>query len=914
MRSAINLLALVLVLLAGGLPSQGQDATVVVTNAREVAAALPDNGLISEVLGEVDDDLDSIHINPSREPGPQAYVLALITKSAPNDITRSRYSGVSFTVSPVTDFQAFVTAIDYGKVTATNEARRTVKVKIDLERLAPDKLQDLLEDAGPTRPFGNAFEPGGDFGARMRETMGRQATPHLGRDEIDPGDRLGADFDEGDHVEIMLSDTPFYGVARRSKEGAFDTTLVEVELDDPGLLAKKIRKRSLRERLAKADEFVFWAPAERLRKLDGPPRAAHQERTWTDKTGKYRVVATYDGVEGDRVVLKKATGKQTKVPLTKLSEADQQYVKEAQQGANPFVAASRGAGGSMRADWSSVQTVRPRASRKWKWTPPQLPKPQPARVRVETLDLSPPPGESDFTEDFERFFVARDGLSAVALLEESGIDERVHLQRLDFEAGVSEPLVTCPPNSVVLDVLPDERLVLLRNDDHDSSRLYLQRLEPGELKPVSDFEAHPPGAFHKGIKGAHLLPGGRLVAHGTFGDWVLWDGGQAKALYRFDLDTGVNASVEIGPLGRFLFVAGNDAIFVIDTQSGRSVASIPTGDASIRRLSVDPGMQRLAIASGDSIATIDLKTGGIIDAFSGGLVRKGTVDFIGDLLLVDDRYLVAPKYPLVLWQYVMATKGNYDNHLTIRGGRMWYAARTGGGIGGAWSIASAKTPHAAIREKLAELGDLDDLVILTPGDKVTVAIDTDLGADQETRLYDTIVAAFKQAGYVLVDQADAGPDAKRAVVTCKRAPKPIEVLIANPDAKPPADQPGAIKIPRGFAIPRATPAWFGGRPGPTDWMYEKHKITPYLSSVTIRQDNEVLWSDGVQVHEGQSFSPTAKGGVQEVINQLTKPNLERLLNFQLPGQMCRSGPVGGAYGATLLDADGVVEDYFGEEE
>ncbi|QDT70658.1 hypothetical protein MalM25_36130 [Planctomycetes bacterium MalM25] len=885
-----------------------QQVKVSISNADQIAALFPDTSLPTDAFKELDRELftTNFHNQGRRTPGAVDYVRALITYSAPDDIRNVQSKGTTFTLSPVADYQAFVDAIDYGKVLESNEARRALKIEIDPQEIDLDKLRDRASTKGALTQFDMRFPTAGEGQATI-------SLRNRDRDEDDLEGRLGADFEAGDHIEIVLNKKPLYGVAQRIKKGSFSSVLVEVKLSDLESFAKKVRKRSLRTRLERAGELVFWAPAERLRKLDGPPRAAHAERTWSDTTGKYQVVATYGGVEGDRVVLKKPNGKQTKVPLAKLSEADRRYVQEAQGDSNPFVA-SRGAGGSMRADWSGVQTIRPRISRKWKWAPPALPKPESPQVRVDSLDLSPTPGESGHSESLERLFVARDGRSAVALLEQKAYQGRNYLQRLDFAAGDSERIVECPPDSVVLDVLPEERLVLLRSEDRNATRLYLKRMESDELKPVSDFNADPPGSFHKGIDGARLLSGGRLLTYGTLGDSVIWDGARAKALHRLKFETRGGSGLELGPQGRFLFANAEGGIAIIDTETGEHVASIPHSLSSIKRISVDRRLQRLAIASGDMIITIDLRTGEMIDGFSGGLVEKGEVDFIEDLLLVDDRYLVAPKYPLLLWQYVMATSGSYDNLLTVHGGRMWYVARTGGSIDGAWSVASAETPHTAIRDKLAELGDLDELVILSPGDRVVVSADTDLPADQETRVYDAVVSAFKQSGYLVVDESAADASAKQAVVTCKRAAKPIEVLIANPKAKPPADNPQAFKPPRGFAVPSHRPAWFGAPGGSTNWMYEKHTVTPYNSSVTIRQGDSILWSDRAEIQPGQSFSPTAKGSVQDVLNMLSKPDLKRLEEIVLPGRICRSGPVGGGYGATLLDADGVLEDYLGEEE
>ena len=62
--------------------------------------------------------------------------------------------------------------------------------------------------------------------------------------------------------------------------------------------------------------------------VDQPKASAAPSRTWTDATGKFRTEAEYLGLDDGKVKLKKANGKVITVPLEKLSEADQEYVRK----------------------------------------------------------------------------------------------------------------------------------------------------------------------------------------------------------------------------------------------------------------------------------------------------------------------------------------------------------------------------------------------------------------------------------------------------------------------------------------------------------------------------------------------------------------------------------------------------------
>jgi len=66
--------------------------------------------------------------------------------------------------------------------------------------------------------------------------------------------------------------------------------------------------------------------------LPALPAAAQgpmQSRTWTDSSGTYTVEASMLGIEGDKVTLLRADGRQVVVPLDKLSKADQDYIRAA---------------------------------------------------------------------------------------------------------------------------------------------------------------------------------------------------------------------------------------------------------------------------------------------------------------------------------------------------------------------------------------------------------------------------------------------------------------------------------------------------------------------------------------------------------------------------------------------------------
>ncbi len=62
--------------------------------------------------------------------------------------------------------------------------------------------------------------------------------------------------------------------------------------------------------------------------LFGPTAVAGEVRTWTSSGGRHKIEAEMVSLEGHTVTLKRSDGKILKVPLDKLSEADQEYARQ----------------------------------------------------------------------------------------------------------------------------------------------------------------------------------------------------------------------------------------------------------------------------------------------------------------------------------------------------------------------------------------------------------------------------------------------------------------------------------------------------------------------------------------------------------------------------------------------------------
>ncbi|MGA2256982.1 MAG: SHD1 domain-containing protein, partial [Thermoguttaceae bacterium] len=60
--------------------------------------------------------------------------------------------------------------------------------------------------------------------------------------------------------------------------------------------------------------------------------STHQHRTWTDSTGKYTIQAEFVEFKDGKVRLRKENGKEVRIPIEKLSDADRELVQQQSQG------------------------------------------------------------------------------------------------------------------------------------------------------------------------------------------------------------------------------------------------------------------------------------------------------------------------------------------------------------------------------------------------------------------------------------------------------------------------------------------------------------------------------------------------------------------------------------------------------
>ncbi|MEQ8848103.1 SHD1 domain-containing protein [Botrimarina sp.] len=859
-----------------------------IANAQELVAAAPDPGLshdLLKALGERELAFEAFRRkNKPGEAGAQELVVALVHLAAPDGVEAVLPIGAQLGVGPVADFDAFVDSIDYARVLSKSADRRVLRVEVDPAEITLEKLRQRYEShPAPHFSARRLFEqPATGFG----DMHAALPQPSQVRDLLGGGpEQLGAAIEEGNRVEIDLAKTPFRATVRDMETDAFGNRLALVELRDTSPLEKGLRDAGLRARVRRSESIAFWAPVSRLRKATGPDIAPAHERTWTDATGKFRIEATYVGLDGESVRIRKSGGKETLVPLAKLSDADRRYVadRRAAEAApiekNPFADPKESESRSLRADWSGVAAVRVQPdARQARYAPPAAA--SPVEPAVDSLQLGRPLDPGPLGERLIRLDVAPDGSAAIAVVE-SGLpaEERHSVQYLDFSDGRAEPLYATPAGSVVLDADAAQRVVLLKGGDvaDQSARLFVYHLAPDGLRPSVDFDAAPPDAFHEQLEAAYSLAGGRVMTRCLAGDYVVWRRDDAKALHRLPGSISGSA-VQVAPDRRHVAIGG-DGIALVDTQAGATVVAIPDRFGRVHSIGLDSTLSRIAFATSEGLVLGgDLRTGKRLFLLTASSRDAMQIDWIGGWLLLDGADVIEPHYPVTLWRYFVADSFN-EHYATARAGRVWYGPKRGG-KGGLY-VGSIPAPHDAMTRTHGELPPVDELLLVERGDDVRLEIDTDLGPQTAERLRDSVGEALASAGYRVRHEDDPEPLAARVRVSCKALPQ--QELRINTT----------------------------GRPFPKDKDLERRTVRPYASSIEMLVDEEVVWSQGWTARPGHIIHLLPGEELDDALKRLTTPDVDSLAEANFPVEVTQDGraTAGGHYGASILSHEGVVQDW-----
>ncbi|MFO0869609.1 MAG: SHD1 domain-containing protein [Pirellulales bacterium] len=496
--------------------------------------------------------------------------------------------------------------------------------------------------------------------------------------------------------------------------------------------------------------------------------ALARARTWSDPSGTFKVKAALLSLDGDNVVLRKPDKTELKVPLAKLSQADQDFVRRLRKELGPVVSIPT-VGPAETFETSGAQDV-------WKsWGADAgaraavEPDPLPAFVKLKQAGVAFP--MEDF---FDRLgsVLPLGGPNAWLLASTENFAPRGNkpgkLLWASLTKGKIEGQQALPPAEIVLDYHPQSKqlLTLSKSDPmtHAPTPLTLT------VWKVAPSDSNVTLVVRWVSEGGGIGPRdnwGRIVDANTVlhewkkNEYVAWDIATKRLRYRLTQESFFAPSPVLSGGRRYLILPEDRQVRVIETVSGALVTTLPAPNGA-SGAALDEDGKRLAVLDRNQITVWDLTSPTsepeVYQAEAIGTPFAAAMEWVGsDRLLVDGRLknkvLFSLKHRIALWNYEFDMDAvPQDAMRRVRhavNGHLVYAATVIQGNFKGLAVGAVELPGPKVNE-LADSLRLEDLMIVKQGTELAVNIQC---GEYNDRVYAALQQIAARNGWVLNQNA-----------------------------------------------------------------------------------------------------------------------------------------------------------------
>jgi hypothetical protein len=593
-----------------------------------------------------------------------------------------------------------------------------------------------------------------------------------------------------------------------------------------------------------------------------------ESRLWKDSTGQFQVRATLIDQTDSAVRLQTADGREITVPVNRLSQADQDYLKSLMAPKdNPF------AGGTPMPEAST--DVQPAATAVVPGTLRALPESKSLGEEMalpgtgNTLDLTAAPADKPFAPDpFAAAPAIPAGVVSVSTVDaydkvsvpvltdkESGRflisigrnvsgrpeETRGRIYSVDLVAKTSQ-LVWDYPNCVRVldhDARTGRTLIVDKLDQFQrgGELVMVEGLATGA--PQTLYRRTLPGAGKPGfapqVEWAQLLSGSHVAAI-VDRKLHVWDLPAAKLVYLIETASASEPPVFSGNQV-YMAVPQGGKVVIVETASGELRKSFATGSTLTPGVAFHPDGRQLAVCFSNQYQVWDCVAENIIsEATTTDHLSSHPIHWIGPKLfrgaMGDTIHL---DLGMSVWKYYIAV----STQPYVLGDKIVTATTSQN-----CKLVSAEIPHAAARnsiEKLMRAGDAAMLV--RPGSQVAIAVDAAVRVD-DGEIKASLAEAAEKAGWSV---------SNRGSVT----------LVA--------------KIGRGETRELRFRSM-----GPGPRTESTANLTPFTAELQIRRGANVLWSRKTENRIPPMLRLEEGETVQDAVNRYEKPDAAFLARLNLP--------------------------------
>jgi hypothetical protein len=628
-------------------------------------------------------------------------------------------------------------------------------------------------------------------------------------------------------------------------------------------------------------------------------------RTWSDPSGRFRIEARLESQTAFEVVLRKKDGAQIKVPLEKLSTADQEYVATLDTGGgseNPFEA------GIMKSPASNVPASNvpasnvpasnvpasnvpasnlPASSGASGGTlvlPPAVSLPKGSELQIRKMEsaegFSPDPSPLDFSKignasmNIPEIEQGEDAPSRPLIISSSGtslcynvlsgrgstglftkiflIDalKRTTKQMAKIDGHRIWLCAADPTSGNVLGA------VLKQGEDRARSLCVISGIADGNPRIVAHWQMFPGDERASDyVRFRKLLP--NQIAITFYSNRVqAVDYGSGKEVW--SISAKAFNEPAISPGGKYAAVMADDQCAIVETKTGKQVGSIPVSGNVSTSAGFSSDASRLALVQYNQARVFDVASG------EEQMVHEASVQLGGSgkrILWLEDKFLLLPTgnllnvdRNLILWKYSIAQDALEYTDMEHHGLLMF----TGRNV-----LSVVRLPHDAARDEADR--DTTGITAVKPGDPISIAANASGPGVSANDLRQWLTDAATKAGYVVANNA---PTQLAATITRGETRTETYRIIGM-----------------GFRQEQVT-------------------FTPYISKVEFKQNGKSLWQQSTR--SGLPFMIPSGKTLQEVAKQNERPSAGFFQNVKLPRQVIKPEYQNG-FGNSRVDERGITD-------
>lgn len=507
-------------------------------------------------------------------------------------------------------------------------------------------------------------------------------------------------------------------------------------------------------------------------------------RQWSDASGKFKVLASLQRTEGEYVYLQTNDGRPLRIPIARLSAADQTFLQEND---NPFEelpddgmsaaaapasstapAATIGSPASstsssqslatvwslpLNIDWDGAAQLQEPASDVWQLQVAAQTLPKSDGQRRAALGKKPSPHEK-----LAGFAVhPRSNRAAVSFSQSAFVPEPVsRLTLVDLASAKALPSVHVAGQFAPLCLLNDGSTVLMHGCGiggraiNTSDQLQLWRLVGDQVERSDTWVPFPATSerfgkpHHAAVEQAIALDRNRIVLRSNEGHLACVDTVSRQPLWAIEIDK--LGGFDALPDQSLLAVIAGNRLLVIDPHQGQIQAALTLGDEPnnhVRQVAWSPDGSQIAAAVNSELWIIDSRNGSILQNFT----LPDGAHAVGGLSFPDPDYLFLSGTLFHLPSQLLAC--HYMGADLRFSGGVTYIAIDGLEQG---LVTAATIPHPSAAKLLAENANDADKFLIQPG--VKVALDVSATGSHAAEITQRLTAAIQTAGYELVPQSE----------------------------------------------------------------------------------------------------------------------------------------------------------------